>query len=49
MKSFLIYFLLMNAILSVNVMAEKPYHHVYENGKFNESKNGMRLKFYRQK
>lgn len=24
-------------------------HVVYENGKFNESKNGMRLKFYRQK
>ena len=27
MKSFLIYFLIMNAILLVNAMAEKPYHH----------------------
>jgi len=28
MKSFLIYFLIINAILSFNVMAEKPYHHL---------------------
>ncbi len=28
MKLFLIYFLIMNTILSINVMAEKPYHHL---------------------
>ena len=28
MKSFSIYFLIINVILSINVMAEKPYHHL---------------------
>ena len=28
MKLFLIYFLIINTILTINVMAEKPYHHL---------------------
>ncbi len=28
MKSFLVYCLVINLLLSVNVMAEKPYHHL---------------------
>ena len=28
MKLFSIYFLIINVILSINVMAEKPYHHL---------------------
>tara|TARA_X000001036_G_scaffold140_1_gene128 strand:+ start:953 stop:2002 length:1050 start_codon:yes stop_codon:yes gene_type:complete len=33
MKLFPIYFLIINVLLSINVMAEKPYHHL-ENGTF---------------
>ena len=28
MKLYLIYFLIINVLLSINVMAEKPYHHL---------------------
>ena len=33
MKLFSIYFLIINVLLSINVMAEKPYHHL-EDGTF---------------
>ena len=42
MRLFLIYFVILNILFSVNAMAEKPYHHVYENGKF---KNSETIKF----
>ena len=35
----LFYFVILNILLSIKVMAEKPYHHVYENGKFKKFRN----------
>ena len=30
----LVYFVILNISFSISAMAEKPYHHVYENGKW---------------
>ena len=38
MRLFLVYFLILNILFSINAMAEKPYHHV-ENGKFKKFRN----------
>ena len=35
----LFYFVILNILLSIKVMAEKPYHHIYENGKFIKFRN----------
>ena len=37
MRLFLVYFVILNILFSISAMAEKPYHHVYENGKFKNS------------
>ena len=39
MRLFLVYFVILNISFSVSAMAEKPYHHVYENGKFKKFRN----------
>ena len=35
----LFYFVILNILLSIKVMAEKPYHHIHENGKFVKFRN----------
>ena len=39
MRLFLVYFVILNILFSISAMAEKPYHHVYENGKFKKFRN----------
>ena len=39
MRLFLVYFVILNISFSISAMAEKPYHHVYENGKFKKFRN----------
>ena len=39
MRSFLSYFVILIIFFPINVMADKPYHHVYENGKFLKYRN----------